>query len=97
MGESGDVVSNQGLMDLLAALSWVYHNIEVFGGDPGRVTLFGHSTGAAIINFLLVSPAAVPGNNATTSLSNLVGMSVESNSKATQHHLPTGVTCGYTR
>ncbi|CAL4118574.1 unnamed protein product, partial [Meganyctiphanes norvegica] len=61
LGESGDAVSNQGLMDMLAALSWVYHNIEMFGGNPGRVTLFGHSTGAAIINFLLVSPAAVPG------------------------------------
>ncbi|CAL4079488.1 unnamed protein product, partial [Meganyctiphanes norvegica] len=55
------VVGNQGLLDQLAALSWVNQNIRDFGGDPNRITLFGHSTGAACINYLLVSPVVVPG------------------------------------
>ncbi|KAA0186129.1 hypothetical protein HAZT_HAZT011011 [Hyalella azteca] len=48
-------------MDQLAALSWVHENIAAFGGDPGRVTLFGHAAGAACITYLMVSPVLVPG------------------------------------
>nr|XP_027228657.1 neuroligin-4, X-linked-like [Penaeus vannamei] len=50
------VAGNQGLLDQLAAISWVSENIVHFGGDPERVTLFGHSAGAACINYLVVSP-----------------------------------------
>ncbi|CAL4146856.1 unnamed protein product, partial [Meganyctiphanes norvegica] len=52
---------NQGLMDQLAALEWIHHNIHQFGGDPQRVTLVGHSTGAVAVNYLLVSPVVAPG------------------------------------
>ncbi|ROT65218.1 putative neuroligin-4, Y-linked-like [Penaeus vannamei] len=55
------VAGNQGLLDQLAAISWVSENIVHFGGDPERVTLFGHSAGAACINYLVVSPVVVPG------------------------------------
>lgn len=48
-------------MDQLAALSWVNENAKHFGGDPSRVTLFGHASGAACINYLMVSPVVVPG------------------------------------
>lgn len=54
-------VANYGLMDQLAALHWVKENIALFGGDPGNVTLMGHGTGAACVNFLAISPTVIPG------------------------------------
>nr|CAD7199467.1 unnamed protein product [Timema douglasi] len=53
-------VANYGLMDQIAALHWVQQNIALFGGDAGNVTLFGHGTGAACINFLMTSPTVMP-------------------------------------
>ncbi|OBI82619.1 carboxylesterase/lipase family protein [Mycobacterium sp. E740] len=50
--------TNLGLRDVLFALQWVRDNIAGFGGDPGRVTVFGESAGAGIITTLLASPAA---------------------------------------
>ncbi|XP_054286780.1 neuroligin-1-like [Macrosteles quadrilineatus] len=46
------------LRDIEEALSWLRRNIASFGGDPGRVTLVGHDTGAALINALLLSDTA---------------------------------------
>ena len=50
--------SNVGLRDVLAALRWVQTNIAAFGGDPGRVTIFGESAGAGIVTTLLAVPEA---------------------------------------
>lgn len=49
---------NYALSDALAALTWVQQNISQFGGDPGNVTLFGESAGAAISAALVGSPPA---------------------------------------
>ena len=40
---------NQGVMDILAALDWVQKNIRGFGGDPGRVSVVGHGSGASML------------------------------------------------
>jgi carboxylesterase type B len=48
-------------MDQIAALHWLQENIAVFGGDPTNVTIIGHGTGAACINFLMTSSAVPDG------------------------------------
>ena len=46
-------VANFAYWDLIASLQWVQNNIEKFGGDPDRVTMFGESAGAQNILALL--------------------------------------------
>lgn len=45
-------------MDQIAALQWVQENIEVFGGDPDNVTIFGFSAGGVSVHSLLTIPSA---------------------------------------
>jgi para-nitrobenzyl esterase len=60
--ESPDGASgNYGQLDLIAALQWVQRNVAAFGGDPGRVTIFGQSGGGRKVNFLMVSPVVPDG------------------------------------
>jgi para-nitrobenzyl esterase len=49
---------NAGMLDLVMALRWVRDNIAEFGGDPGRVMLFGQSGGGAKIATLMAMPVA---------------------------------------
>ncbi|XP_052584184.1 liver carboxylesterase-like isoform X2 [Peromyscus californicus insignis] len=47
---------NWGYLDQVAALRWVQQNIAYFGGNPGRVTIFGGSAGGTSVSSLVVSP-----------------------------------------
>ena len=55
---SHHVSGNYGTLDQIAALRWVQRNISSFGGDPGNVTIFGHSDGGNKVCVLLASPLA---------------------------------------
>jgi para-nitrobenzyl esterase len=49
---------NVGMLDIVQALRWVRANIERFGGDPGRVMIFGESGGGRKVGTLLAMPEA---------------------------------------
>ncbi|MFG3280857.1 carboxylesterase/lipase family protein [Streptomyces sp. NPDC048111] len=57
-GHFAGAVPNRALLDQVAALEWVRDNITRFGGDPGRVTVFGESAGAGAVAALLAMPRA---------------------------------------
>merc|ERR1712190_569003 len=48
--------TNFGLLDQVKALEWVSENIESFGGEPSKVTIFGESAGGASVLALMASP-----------------------------------------
>ena len=57
-GEDYATSGNQGILDIVAALSWVRENISTFGGDPNNVMVFGESGGGNKSCTLMAMPAA---------------------------------------
>ncbi|KAK3752822.1 hypothetical protein QZH41_016361 [Actinostola sp. cb2023] len=53
-----DLKGNYGLFDQVQALKWVQENIDKFGGDPNKVTIFGNTVGGASVSLLCLSPLA---------------------------------------
>lgn len=50
------IPGNYGMKDQVLALRWVQKNIVEFGGDPGKVTIFGGSSGGASTGYHMISP-----------------------------------------
>jgi para-nitrobenzyl esterase len=57
-GETFAASGNVGMLDIVAALEWVRDTIQAFGGDPGRVTIFGQSGGGGKVAAIMAMPAA---------------------------------------
>jgi para-nitrobenzyl esterase len=57
-GEDFAESGNVGMLDLVLALKWVRDNVAQFGGDPTRITIFGHSGGGGKVSTLMAMPAA---------------------------------------
>jgi carboxylesterase type B len=47
---------NYGLKDQVQALRWIHENIGAFGGNPNKVTIYGHGGGGACVHYHLLSP-----------------------------------------
>jgi Carboxylesterase type B len=58
LGDLGGPPGNQGMLDIVASLSWVKQNIATFGGDPGNVFVFGESGGGLKTCTLMAMPTA---------------------------------------
>jgi para-nitrobenzyl esterase len=58
LAPDGEAFGSWGLLDCVEALRWVQANIASLGGDPGNVTIFGESAGAAAVSLLCVMPSA---------------------------------------
>ncbi|KAF7376885.1 Carboxylic ester hydrolase [Mycena sanguinolenta] len=55
----GQGAVNLGIKDQIAALQWVQMNIESFGGDKNKVTMFGQSAGSVMTSVLFLNPSIV--------------------------------------
>ncbi|XP_068232283.1 esterase E4-like [Palaemon carinicauda] len=56
--DDSTIPGNFGLKDQTMALQWVQNNIQNFGGDSRRVTIFGESAGGASVHFQVLTPKA---------------------------------------
>ncbi|KAL1418008.1 hypothetical protein MTO96_005994 [Rhipicephalus appendiculatus] len=54
--QSPGAPGNVGLLDQNLALQWIRDNIDQYGGDPSRVTIFGGSAGGMSIHGHVISP-----------------------------------------
>lgn len=54
--QTDEIPGNAGMLDQVKAIQWVKKNIQYFGGDPDRITIWGQSAGSRSVSFQLVSP-----------------------------------------
>ena len=58
VSEIKGIESNIGILDQIEALKWIQKNIELFGGDPDCITIFGFSAGGWSVSILMSIPGS---------------------------------------
>jgi para-nitrobenzyl esterase len=80
---AASIPANLGLLDQQTAMQWVRRNVSAFGGDPGRVTIFGESAGAMSVGLHLFDmPSSDSLFNAAIMESNPMGVVYRDSSTA---------------
>tara|TARA_R110002060_G_scaffold14221_3_gene19951 strand:+ start:1325 stop:1669 length:345 start_codon:yes stop_codon:yes gene_type:complete len=71
--------TNLSYLDQRYALQWVQENIDSFGGDPDKVTIFSESSGAISVDSILTAPpaSALPCRAAIVQSGNIISQNQE--------------------
>ena len=83
---TGQTPSNIGMLDQRLALQWVNENIQAFGGDPTKVTIFGESAGGNSVCFHLATKESMPYYRGAIIESGLYDEGAMSEEIATKHY-----------
>lgn len=78
---------NYGMRDQQLALRWVAANVLAFGGDPGRVTVAGQSSGGTSIFALLSSPLSRGLFHGAISLSGSINITMDTERAFSQNQI----------
>merc|ERR1712137_68197 len=81
---NGNVTGNFGILDQTMAMQWVKDNIDAFGGDPSRVTIWGQSAGGSSVACHLISPPSKHLMSAAAMDSNPITLNLNSVKQAEQ-------------
>ncbi|KZL71262.1 carboxylesterase [Colletotrichum tofieldiae] len=88
---------NLGLLDVRLAVQWIRDNIENFGGDANRITLFGQSAGGSLVDYYSYAYASDPIANGFISMSgtaNGFGIFTNETVNAKWFNITSAVGCG---
>uniref|UniRef100_A0A1I8PLJ9 carboxylesterase n=1 Tax=Stomoxys calcitrans TaxID=35570 RepID=A0A1I8PLJ9_STOCA len=94
-----ELPGNYGLKDQELALQWIQQNIAAFGGDPEKILLFGHGSGAASAHLHMLRPSLANIAKAVVSMSGVAlnPWAITVNASANAQRLAAAVNCTNTQ
>ena len=73
--DAGSAVHPDHVNDVASAFAWVKSNISQYGGDPGKVFLFGQSAGAHLASLLATNSKYLPKGYSFSDIAGVIAMS----------------------